>query len=389
MRLAIVLLAACSGGSTPDHVPTESQPLGMTDVSMLIPLPPAGGTTVLRMADGSELVPRALFDRLVTAPGDVLDAYESFHLVAIRLDLCDRVAPGTCPDGDGRLRLVFQPLVGPVTKGLPRPSGRGSETPENEANDVALHAFYPIAEAELGPVVDELRALAAIANTPVDSPLTVSPPLAAGNTAYATRLRELVLAHASSDRLARLTLFAQDAMASALIWAFRGEELRDGSFARMSIPGVGVIQQRAILSGGDTTYNTSPVADAPTGFMLALAGERFAEASATDRMTALESLAQVQNPELQAAETIQCVACHVSTFLTTRRAEVAGIDPALIAGTFQSTFPLSTAAGISPTNERSLRAFGWTRSEPAISQRVVNDTAQVLAEIALRFPPAE
>ncbi|HEY5937298.1 MAG TPA: hypothetical protein VIU61_21760, partial [Kofleriaceae bacterium] len=76
MRVAITLLAACGAGSTPDHVPTESQPLGLNDVSMLVPLPPAGGTTVMRMSDRDGLVPRALFDRLVTEPGDVIDAYE-------------------------------------------------------------------------------------------------------------------------------------------------------------------------------------------------------------------------------------------------------------------------------------------------------------------------
>jgi hypothetical protein len=35
-----------------------------------------------------------------------------------------------------------------------------------------------------------------------------------------------------------------------------------------------------------------------------------------------------------------------------------------------------------------LRAFGWVFREPAISQRVINETAQVLTEIEARFPPA-
>jgi hypothetical protein len=369
----MALLAACGAGSTPDHVPSESQPLGLNDVSMLVPLPPAGGTTLARMTEGDGLVPRALFDRLVTGPGDVIDAYEDFHLVAIRFDLCDRVAAGPCPEDDGRLRLVFQPMHGAPL----------------EANDVGLHAFYPIPKAELGSVIDELRALAAIAGTPTTAALGVSPPLLAGNTAYATRLRALVIAYAASDRLTRLTLFAQDAMAAALIWAFRGEELRGGSFARIEIPDVAVMQQRTVLSGSDTTYNTSPVADAPAGFMLALASDRFAGATPAERMVALESLATVQNPEQHGADTVQCVACHVSTFLTARRAAVAGVDPRAIAGTFEAPYDLSTTGGISSTNDRALRAFGWVRREPAISQRVVNDTAQVLVEIADRFPPAE
>jgi hypothetical protein len=345
----------------------------LNDVSMLVPLPPEGGTALVRMSDGDGLVPRALFDRLVTGPGDVIDAYDDFHLVAIRFDLCDRIAAGPCPETEGRLRLVFQPM-----RGAPP-----------EATDVGLHAFYPIPEDDLGAIVDELRALAAIAKTPTTAALTVSPPLVAGNTAYATRLRALVVSYAVSDRLARLTLFAQDAKAAALIWAFRGEERRDGSFAAIEIPDVAVLQQRTVLSGSDTTYNTSPVADAPAGFMLALASDRFAAASPAERMVALESLAAVQNPGMHGTETVQCVACHVSTFLTARRATVAGVDASAIAGTFGAPFDLATSAGISTTNDRALRAFGWVRRDPAISQRVVNDTAQVLAEIADRFPPAE
>lgn len=372
VAIALALAAGCGAGSTPDHVPTESQPLGMNDVSMLVPLPGPGETTILTLGDG-DLVPRALFDRLVTAPGDVLDPYEAFHVVAIRVDLCDRVAAGPCPDEDGRLRLVLQPLRGEPL----------------EANDVALHAFFSIPKAELGSVVDELRALAAIAQTPTTAALAVSPPLVAGNAAYATRLHALVTAYATSDRLTRLTLFAQDAMASALIWAFRGEERRGDSFTRMAIPGVGVLQQRTVLSGSDTTYNTSPVADAPAGFMLALASDRFAVATSAERMLALESLAAVQNPGAHGADTVQCVACHVSTFLTARRSTVAGVDPRAIAGTFESPFDLATTGGISTTNDRALRAFGWVRRDPAISQRVVNETAQVLAEIDDRFPAAE
>jgi hypothetical protein len=42
---------------------------------------------------------------------------------------------------------------------------------------------------------------------------------------------------------------------------------------------------------------------------------------------------------------------------------------------------------IAATDARVVRGFGWAASFPAISQRVANDTAQVLAEIDARFPP--
>ena len=55
-------------------------------------------------------------------------------------------------------------------------------------------------------------------------------------------------------------------------------------------------------------------------------------------------------------------------------------------GRYTSSFDLTT--GASATNNRSLRAFGYLFGEAEISQRVVNHTAQVLVEIAERYPPA-
>ena len=64
------------------------------------------------------------------------------------------------------------------------------------------------------------------------------------------------------------------------------------------------------------------------------------------------------------------------------------MDPATIPGRYTSPYNLSNTTGIATTNDRSLRAFGWLFQQPAISQRVINETAQVLGEMETRFPPA-
>ncbi|HUJ63861.1 MAG TPA: hypothetical protein VLX92_35415, partial [Kofleriaceae bacterium] len=170
-----LVIAACGHGSSPAspdargptadaYVPTQSHALGMNDIAWLVQLPPdATQTTFAPMtgfSGGPELVSRAVFDQLVTAPGDVTASYEQFQLVAMRFDVCDRGA-GPCPAGaDGRLRLVFQPI--------------DDLMPSVAADDVALHALYPIPAADLAPVVDELRALAAIQDFPTDAPLAIN-----------------------------------------------------------------------------------------------------------------------------------------------------------------------------------------------------------------------
>ncbi|HTJ42418.1 MAG TPA: hypothetical protein VL463_10010 [Kofleriaceae bacterium] len=372
--LSLVVIAAACGGAPatdPDATGSESHPLGMNDVTILLPLPQGPQPILLGLT--TDLIPQALFDRLVVAPGDVIDPFGAFQVMAVRFDICDRHTPGPCPRGvDGRMRLVFQPMLPP---GAGRPG----------ANDVALHAFYPIPATELPALVDQLRALARIGATDPHGALIVS--TAVANPTYLAGLKALVTRYAHGDRLLRLTLFAQNAQASSLNWSFRGLDI-DGSGAHdLVIPDVAQTQQHVILAAPDTTYDTSPLADLPAGLSLSLSGGAFMNAAPADQRGALEALAAAQNPLTHTGDTVECVACHVSTFLTTHRAQMAAIDPTTIAGRYTSTHDLSIIAGVSATNDRSLRALGWIFDQPAISQRVANDTAQVLDDIDAQFPP--
>jgi hypothetical protein len=131
----------------PDDLRGETRALGMNDVSILLPLPRDPQTAVLATiaGDRAELVDRAWFESLVTAHHDIAPrngaavAFDDFHVVAIRFDLCDRSTVGLCPDDvPGRLRIVFQPLY--------------TSAGETFAHDIALHAFYAIPVDELASV---------------------------------------------------------------------------------------------------------------------------------------------------------------------------------------------------------------------------------------------
>ncbi|HET9623107.1 MAG TPA: hypothetical protein VFP84_17160 [Kofleriaceae bacterium] len=382
--LAIAVLCACGAATpaAPPPSPTTPAPpphaLGMNDVSILLPLPRDPGVPVIAGIGG--LVDPRWFDALV-APGDLgpkvgdLAAYAAFQVVAVRFDLCERLRVGACPVGsDGRLRVVLQPCVH---------AGQHIMT-----QDIAIHAFYPIAAAELAGVIDELRALAALQDAPADAPLMVSPAAAAGRAAYVDRLRALVLRFARADRIARLTVIGQRAGAAAFAWVFRGLDraARGAGFAPMVIPAIDATQQATLLAGGDAVFDAAPIADAPAGFALATNGVRFAAASPTDRERALAALTELQDPTRHDTIDTQCLGCHVATYLTRRRALSLGVDPAAVPGRFTSRFNVAVDS-VASRDARVVRAFGWAGDAPAISQRVANDTAAVLAEIAERFPP--
>src|SRR5262249_39576248 len=145
------------------------------------------------------------------------------QVVAVRFDLCDRIAPGPCPDENGRMRLVLQ-AIRPMTQPV-------------QTFDAGFHAFYTIPKSDFPALVTELRAMAAIQNAPIATPLQPSPALVKSTTGeYAMRLKALVVKYGGQSNLTRVTFLAQPDMLSAVHWTFRGVEKNGSSFVEIQIP---------------------------------------------------------------------------------------------------------------------------------------------------------
>ena len=353
--------------------------LEMNDVTILAPLPQSGATPVLLRGtdladDGTAFVPRALFDRLVndSSTGQPIlsaDSYGRLHLVAVRFDLCDRHRPGSCPEAeDARMRLVFQPIE------------QGGA-----ADDVGFHAFYAIRNDEIAGAVAALRDLAATAPAQPGA-LRVSPALGGATSgAYATKLRAFVKRYGGDARIVRLTMNAQPGIFSQIRWALRGVEKKGDTFVDMTIVGSTDTSESVILNGSPG-YDVTPVTDTPAGLLGALKAATFAAADAATKRADLAALVAAENPLSNTAETVACVACHVSTVVMNGRAYGAVIDPLTLPGRYTSRFDLSVAGGKSAETQNTIRALGYLNKDPMISQRVVNDTAQALTEIEDRYP---
>jgi hypothetical protein len=362
-------------------VPDESAPLGMNDISFLVPLPADPSTPALAAMTGfatnPDLIPRELHTR-ITAGGDVTNPYEQFHIVAMRFDLCDRTAIGPCQAGvDGQWRMTFQPL---------RP------TAPTQAADVALHAAYRIPSQDVAYVVNELRALARIRQLDITRPLAVNEMLTAATpTEYTTRLRALVAMLARADRLIRLTVFAQDAHLAPFQWHFSGLEPVNGTFQYFDIPGINIswIVQDAGASTPVPAFTASPIADRPPGSTFALSKTSFTAETAAERAQSLEALNIILNPTLTTPKTVHCANCHFATRSAVSCSAIAGVDLATVPSHFASPHDLSIANGILATDDFSGRIFGWRDQFPEISLRVANETAMVLEEIEQRFPPVQ
>jgi hypothetical protein len=179
----------------------------------------------------------------------------------------------------------------------------------------------------------------------------------------------------------------QDVRSTAPRVVFRQLDLVDGAMVDFTIPTIDVTEQDAALVDTDPSYAVTPVADTPAGVVLALSSGSFDAATPADQGTALDAVIAADNPHLNTPHTVQCVACHVSTYLGKHRAQIAGIDVTALPSFFATTHDAKVSAGVSGTNEHTLHAFSWVDSQLSISQRVADETAVVLDEIEHRFPP--
>jgi hypothetical protein len=357
----------------------ETYPLGMNDISIFMPQlvspsPDIGTMADLETPDGSHvpLVPQMLFARLVTAHHDLNYDYGDFQVFSIRFDLCDRVSPGPCPEGvNASLRVVFEPLL----RSIP------------DVADVGAHAFYAIPPAELPAVINQLRVIARLSAMPTASTLR---PHASGPESRAA-IRALLAGHARPERVIRLSVMGHDEANPTPRVVFRSLEVRGSEIVDVSIPGVDAEQQDAVLADADPSYVVTPVADSPRGLALTLDSGAFNAATPVEQRAALDALVATQNPRFHTGATVQCIACHVSTYVAIHRGQTAGIDVFTLPSRFTSERDLGVGHGIAESEPRSLHAFSWvpqagTFSMVSISQRVANETAMVLDEIDARFP---
>ncbi|MFT3712298.1 MAG: hypothetical protein QM817_32025 [Archangium sp.] len=352
-------------------VPTEKRLLGLNDVTFLLPLEGLDASTPFPAAQ--TIIPFSAFTRLTEAEPVVRTDLERLRVLGVRFDVCDRTDAMPCSaDREGSLRLVLQPVFGTVSPSV---------------EDVTMHAFFPIPRGEMPEVVDTLRALAVRQNVARGSALQVSTAFTS-DSEFRSRLGALVARYAQSQRLIRLTLFGQESERAAIVWVFRGEEIPNGGsvLGPITIPSIMMPQQEVLLFGGDS-YQVTPVADFPLGFERVVMEPMFRNASAPQQRDSVRALLEVDNPTLHTAGSVQCVSCHVATTLVTPRSVDAGIDVSSFTEQFTSaTFDLTALGSVS--RARTLRALGYFGSNALVSQRVVNETANVVGELEQRYPPA-
>ncbi len=353
--------------------------LDLNDVSWLLPLP-ASRSQLLSLASAGPkgaLLPRALYDAVPgTVTGlDPATVYGEYRVVGVRVDPCfPRDAQGGCIP---QVRLVAQPVI---AEGFTASTTR----------DATLHLFYELTAAELGDAHRRVWALHALAAGRTQGrPLEVHPVLRAeGLTGpYGVALHELVTRLCGAQNLTRVAFMrlVQDDVA----WRFGALEVVGGALVAEPIPRLGELTEQGVQEFGNTAFRSGELQPTVPGddldVLLSESALRLTDERTLQR--GLTSALRLEHPARHSPKTADCGSCHVASRARRNAEQRRGVDTSGHPDAFTANprFDLTRTDGVGD-DPRALRAFGYFGRESALSQRTINESAEV-AEVLSRTRP--
>jgi hypothetical protein len=359
----------CDQGSCEDGACTSAT-WGLNDVSVLFPagdedVPHLLGT--VNELDGKQVVllDDAVFRLLgteapfLTETPDRDKHYDKLRVTSFRLDPCVDGLDPHAPACERAIRLVLQPAW-PVGDGF-------------DVFDASIHTFHALDEERWTALLADYGA---IRTTDLSAePLRVHPVLAAEGVdgSFGSALEELIVRYATHDNLMRMTFMATGRSGNNWFWG--GFDRRaDGSFAPIELPG-GSHEDGFHQHGRDVEMELPPIEDFPTAFL----NNPGLDALDEDEVTAgLRRLYEIENPQRSSSTNTRCAACHLSAetkdhVLTRLQLEELESPERYTAEGLDLRWPRG------PENTGfNMHAFSWFRGQPSVSQRVVNESAEVV-----------
>lgn len=348
----------------------------LNDVSYLMPLPKENleRSNLLGLgASGAqgELLPTSLTQQIPGLSFFLSRAEEEkvLRVVSVRIDPCfERPVPYPC---EKQIRMVWQPVI-------QNPFGI-------VAVDAALHSFYTLSDAQFESLLIEVKQWKTRFEVNVQGkPLQIHPVLATNPEALKS-FTDLILKYAGQKTLSRVT--AMVLRGTDNTWAFAEYKVNGDTLDMQFIPRLDRKSQAYInqITPDEERFTQGGMAPAPvdrdnvnysvadTDFFIQNADEE------TIRNEYRSSLA-IQNPKKYSAATMDCVSCHVAqnatTWLSKTYPELSN-SVNLAADKYHNPSYDLTNLSRQKNNFLIIRAFGYYGSEPAISQRVINESAEV------------
>jgi hypothetical protein len=346
----------------------------LNDVSFLLPFPEGVQDSLLNIKSAGAngpLLPRLLVDQLpplvMSASRGEMD--DALRVVSVRLDPCFvTLPPERC---EKQIRFVWQPIL----------SGPGHVP---ISTDAALHSFYLLTDEQFSRLLLDLQAWKKKWNLQTDAlPLQVLPALQnpAVNNPTLKDLLSIFLRYTSQSNLIRVT--AMVLRGGADMWAFMQFDIVDGKPMSQPIPRLSGKLTQAFVNQVNpaTSFGRVAVAPQPEGSDVlkvilspstSLGPEKDAEIKRE-----MEILGRIENPKNFHANNMDCVTCHVAEAAKQWVLRDKGYLDLQHVLSYESSRHNLKNTTPQMWNTQMVRAFGYFGRNPAISQRVINESAEV------------
>ena len=360
----------------------EALALSQNDVSILIPLPQNANEDVLFRVQTQgafgELLPAFVLGKMPALVfEEAKETFKRLRVISIRLDPCFPLAsPQTgCQP---QVRMIWQPLVENTDGSL-------------RTLDAALHSFYDLTNEEFALLISQIENLKnQMGEKSSDEILTVHPLLKKYGlrSSYAQSLFSILLSHVGASRLSQAT-FMQLAGAENM-WNFGAFTISGSQISRTIVPRtqkpIQVFRNSPITPDYFGHGGMFPAPQGADTFNLLVTESKLIEQKdESEVIEGVMSATRIENPNNHNPHTVDCASCHTAQMA---RIWANNQFPWLMLESraeqfrFQSKFNLLNSSP-QPGNTKVLRAFGYINSEPAISQRTINETARVLESLRL------
>lgn len=345
--------------------------MSLNDLSILIPLPSQQDFPLLLSfqdeGDQGPLLSKKTLIEFVQLVPEIPNSQlikKSVRVIGVRIDPCfvEGEGPRLCRR---QIRLVWQPVIY---------SEEGVTT-----RDASVHSFYEFDDATFTQIWKEWQSLA---SGETSDSLQVHPRLKAEGLKgpYYTKLRGLILKYCGEKNLIRMT--NMNVMAGEQLWIFSGFDIVNGNPQPMMIPRIkgrtqGIISSSSAFQSFTGGMMPTPQEDTLFGKLIQDSYTVKKKSSDKELQDLMALVQEYENPDRHNPGTVDCASCHLANMAHQwGQANFKQWDwkNQFKNVAFNSTWNLNnSSAGVIRTNQ--LRAFGYFMNQPAISQRVINETA--------------
>ena len=325
----------------------ESPKWDLNDLSVLFPLPDSLDSINL-LSPKQGLLPERMYKTLPKLADfeDQNKLYAALRVVALRID----------PERS-EIRMVFQPLE---TGFMP-----GDEAVKTK--DMAVHVFFHLTPIEFNKFLSGYQSLKIKYSIHSDSTLGVNTHML---SAYGEEFKSLVLKTTGEKKISKVTFMRLASIAG--VWEFGGFDVKDGVMSRFIIPRARKALQTFtnIGRGKFISGKIEPALRGKDTFNNVIES-LIKDASQSETLIAeVKAAYNVENPALYTVDTMDCVSCHTAQLV--RHWSFSNFPEILGKEKWPETV---STDGLMLNN---IRAFGYHERTPAINQRTVNETKEIV-----------